>query len=59
MKVVENLQIMKGTSDDSTMSDEEFEDFSNNILNGTSPTSGGDELQLVVMEWMLKIYLII
>ena len=30
-------------SSDSTMSDEEFEEFSNNILNGSSPTSGGDD----------------
>jgi hypothetical protein len=30
-------------SSDSTMSDEEFEDFSNNILNGTSPMGGSDE----------------
>jgi len=32
-----------GGSDSGTMSDEEFEDFSNNILNGQSPMSGGDE----------------
>jgi len=31
------------SSDDSTMSDEEFEDFSNNILNGSSPIGGGDD----------------
>ena len=31
------------SSDDSTMSDEEFEEFSNNILNGTSPSGGSDE----------------
>ena len=30
-------------SSDNTMSDEEFEDFSNNILNGTSPMGGSDE----------------
>ena len=33
----------QGSSDDSTMSDEEFEEFSNNILNGTSPMGGSDE----------------
>ena len=32
-----------GGSDNGTMSDEEFEDFSNNILNGQSPMGGGDE----------------
>jgi len=32
-----------GGSDSGTMSDEEFEEFSNNILNGTSPMGGGDE----------------
>jgi hypothetical protein len=32
-----------GGSDSGTMSDEEFEDFSNNILNGQSPMGGGDE----------------
>jgi len=32
----------QGSSDD-TMSDEEFEEFSNNILNGTSPMGGSDE----------------
>ena len=31
------------SSDSGTMSDEEFEDFSNNILNGQSPMGGGDE----------------
>jgi len=30
-------------SSDNTMSDEEFEEFSNNILNGTSPMDGSDE----------------
>lgn len=30
-------------SSDNTMSDEEFEEFSNNILNGTSPMGGSDE----------------
>ena len=33
----------QGGSDDGTMSDEEFEEFSNNILNGTSPMGGSDE----------------
>ena len=33
----------QSSSDDSTMSDEEFEEFSNNILNGTSPMGGSDE----------------
>ena len=32
-----------GGSDNGTMSDEEFEDFSNNILNGQSPMGGGDD----------------
>ena len=32
-----------GGSDSGTMSDEEFEEFSNNILNGQSPMGGGDE----------------
>ena len=32
-----------GGSDSGTMSDEEFEEFSDNILNGQSPMGGGDE----------------
>ena len=37
------LMMDRGNSDDGTMSDEEFEEFSNNILNGTSPMGGSDE----------------
>jgi len=32
-----------GSSDDSTMSDEEFEEFSNSILNGDVPSGGSDD----------------
>ena len=31
------------SSDNNTMSDEEFEEFSNNILNGNTPSGGSDE----------------
>jgi hypothetical protein len=31
------------SSDNTTMSDEEFEEFSNNILNGNTPSGGSDE----------------
>jgi len=33
----------QGSSDDSTMSDEEFEEFSNSILNGTDLSGGSDD----------------
>ena len=33
----------QGSSDDSTMSDEEFEEFSNSILNGETPSGGSDD----------------
>jgi len=33
----------QGSSDDSTMSDEEFEDFSNSILNSDVPSGGSDD----------------
>ena len=33
----------QGSSDDSTMSDEEFEEFSNSILNGDVPSGGSDD----------------
>jgi len=33
----------QGSSDDSTMSDEEFEEFSNSILNGDVPNGGSDD----------------